>query len=395
MIRIAMVVFSRYPADTRVRREAEALVQSGMSVDVICIKNPEELSYEEFNRVCVHRINISHKRTGLLQYGWEYGYFIVAAALKLSSLFIKKRFDLVHVHNMPEILVFSALLPKMAGAKIVLDLHDPMPELYATKFGRSFMHPAIRVLKRLEKISIGFADLVLTPNISFRNLFMSRGCPQSKIHIVMNSPVESIYEEKNIDARFLEPVAAKSFRVMYNGYITEHNGLDVAIKAVALLKDRIPNIILNVYGEGNFTDYCLEFAKDQGLNDSFKFHGLVSPEVITAAIHTSHVGVVPNRANPFTSLNFPTRIFEFLIQEKPVIAPKTQGIKDYFDEDTIHFFDPGNPESLAEKLMEIHSDPQRASQVVEKGIKVYKRFRWASQRENLVNLVRDLAAVSV
>jgi glycosyltransferase involved in cell wall biosynthesis len=391
MIRIAAVVFSNYPADTRVRRESEALVQAGMSVDVICVKKPEEPHFEEYNGVRVHRISISRKRAGKLQYIWEYGFFLIAAALKLSRLFLKTRFDVVHVHNMPDILVFSALFPKLTGSAIILDLHDPMPELFATKYGKSPMHPAIRALKYLEKVSIRFADLVLTPNVSFRNLFISRGCPASKIHIVMNSPVEEIYESKKIDPDLREP-SPPDFVLLYSGYIIEHNGLDVAIRAVSRLKERIPNVVLDVYGRGNFMDECMRLAGDLGLNGSVRFHGLVPQEKIAAAVSASHVGVIPNRSNPFTDLNFPTRIFEFLIQEKPVIVPKTRGIQDYFSDGTIHFFDPGNPDSLAEKLLEIHSDPERTREVVKKGVAVYSGYRWASQKKHLVNLVTALVA---
>jgi hypothetical protein len=39
------------------------------------------------------------------------------------------RYNLVHVHNMPDVLVFEAFIPRVCGARVILDLHDPMPEL--------------------------------------------------------------------------------------------------------------------------------------------------------------------------------------------------------------------------------------------------------------------------
>ena len=45
----------------------------------------------------------------------------------------------------------SALLPKLLGARIILDLHDPMPELLVTIFGLGEKSSGVRLLKFLEK----------------------------------------------------------------------------------------------------------------------------------------------------------------------------------------------------------------------------------------------------
>ena len=55
---------------------------------------------------------------------------------------------------MPDVLVFSAIVPKLLGAKVVLDLHDPMPELMQTIFKLPEESFSVVVLKRLEKWSI-------------------------------------------------------------------------------------------------------------------------------------------------------------------------------------------------------------------------------------------------
>ena len=44
---------------------------------------------------------------------------------------------MIHVHSVPDFLVFAALVPKLLGARIILDIHDILPEFYASKFGAS------------------------------------------------------------------------------------------------------------------------------------------------------------------------------------------------------------------------------------------------------------------
>ena len=390
MTRIVMIVFSYYPGDTRVRREAEALVAAGMSVDVICLKLPAELQAEEINGVRAHRLNLNRKRSSKLRYLFEYGVFISAVILKLTRLHFVRRFHIVHVHNMPDILVFSAIIPKLAGAKIILDLHDPMPELYMTKYAKTSQHPAVRLLKCLEKISIRFADSVITPNISFRNLFISRSCPRSKIHIVMNSPIETIFERKDFNPGIHHSIEPDKFVIMYHGFIAERNGLDIAIKAVARIRKHIPNVVLNVYGEGDFLKQSCKLVDSLSLNDCVKFNGAVSSENIAAAIENINIGIIPNKRNPFTDLNFPTRIFEYLAMGKPVIAPPTQGIKDYFGEESLHYFTPGDANSLAHEILNIYSNPAISEKIVHRGAAVYRQHRWELQRKNLVYLVSDV-----
>jgi glycosyltransferase involved in cell wall biosynthesis len=390
MKRVAMVVFSYYPQDPRVRREAEALSEAGISVDIICLVYNNEPGQERINGVNVHRFKFNRQRAGKFRYLFEYSRFILTAFLKLARLHLTRRFNVVHVHNMPDILVASALVPKLTGAKIILDLHDPMPELFMTKFSIYASHPVVRMINFFEKLSIKLADLVFTPNISFRDLFISRGCPPDKIHIIMNSPMESIFDRQKASANEVNSSKSEKFVLMYHGAIEERYGLDTAIKAVNHLKDEIPNLAMEIYGRGSFEKRSKKLVDDLHLGNVVRFHGIVPLENIASAIMTADVGLIPNKMNAFTNINFPTRIFEYLAMGKPVIAPHTQGIKDYFDEESIHYFTPGDANSLAKKILSIYSNPAITERIVQRGVKIYEQHRWMFQRKNLVNLVCGL-----
>ena len=75
----------------------------------------------------------------------------------MSFLFFRKRYDIIQVHTMPDFLVFAALVPKLFGAKVILDVHDLMPELYMCKFRAGPRHFIIRLITWVERRSIGFA----------------------------------------------------------------------------------------------------------------------------------------------------------------------------------------------------------------------------------------------
>ncbi len=132
--RAAMVTFSSYPADPRPRRAAETLLKEGMTVDLICLGDEKELKHEIRDGLDISRVRITHNRGGTLSYAYKYSSFILISASILASRSLKRRYDLVYVHNMPDILVVSSLVPKALGAKVILDQHDPMPELMMTIF---------------------------------------------------------------------------------------------------------------------------------------------------------------------------------------------------------------------------------------------------------------------
>jgi len=393
MIKICMLAFSYYPADPRVRREAEALVEAGMSIDVICLKSNTETRKEFFGSICVYRLPLQRKRGGKLRYLWEYAFFILLSFFKLSFLHLLKRYKLVHVHNMPDILIFSALIPRLTGAKIILDLHDPMPEVYMAKYSISISHPMIKLLCFLENYSISFSNIVLTPNISFRNLFISRGCPEEKIHIIMNSPDEKIFRRNYTNINTKGSSSNDKFVIMYHGTIVERNGLNVALNAISKVRKNIPNILFQVYGEGDFVKHFLKRVEDLNLQNIVNYHGHVSLETIATDIRSIDIGLIPNNKSVFTEINMPTRIFEYLCMGKPVIASRTRGILDYFDEDSLCFFEPGNSESLSEVILGLYSNPLKSQTILNKGITVYKEHRWELERQRFLNLVRDLLGI--
>ncbi|MBD3336680.1 MAG: glycosyltransferase [Candidatus Eisenbacteria bacterium] len=405
MMRICMVVFSYYPDDPRPRREAEALVDAGDSVDVFCLQDHGQIHRRQIHGVEVHRLPVKRSRGGKLQYLWEYALFLFLSFWVLSWHYLKKRYHIVHVHNMPDALVFSALLPRLAGSKIVLDLHDPMPEVFMTKYGIGRSHPLTKILLWFEMLSIRFAHLVLTPNRAFRELFVARGCPAAKIHVVMNSPDLAVFRPTTQEAEASKessPFGPPSprlpdedrFVIMYHGTVAERHGLKTALEAVALFQEEIPGLRFEVYGDGDYVASFLRLVSEMGLGETVGYHGHVSLEEIASAIDGIDAGIIPNERSVLTEINLPTRIFEYLCMGKPVIAPKTRGIEDYFDESSMFFFEPGDVESLAAQIRIVWRNNERRLSVLQEGMKVHERHCWAAERARFVELLHNLAVES-
>lgn len=398
---MAVIVFSYFPSDPRVFRETVALSQAGAEVDLFCLRKVSkngfrELERERLNGVRVTRANLKRSRVGNLSYIKQYFTFAAFAFAWLSRRALKRHYDLVHVHNMPDFLVFSALPAKLSGTRVVLDLHDPMPEVFLAKDELKPGSGLLRLLHWVEKQSIGFADLVLTPNLAFRELFASRSGAREKIEIIMNTPLEEVFP-------FTAPAAPAPrekeapFVLMYHGTLFERHGLHMAVNALADLCYSLPGIVFHIYGAETpyWTKTVVPLIEELGLEEHVRYFGDSSQEEIARAIRGCDLGIIPNLRTPFTEINFPVRIFEYLALGKPVIVPFTRGIRDYFGPENMLFFrgginDENEEENLASTIAWVFEHPEEVRSLVEKGQEVYRKHPWQTERGRLLRLVSAL-----
>jgi glycosyltransferase involved in cell wall biosynthesis len=363
-----------------------------VSLDLVCLGEADEPKREASENLRIWRIPITQQRGGKLSYAYRYASFIFLSALVLAVRCLRRRYDLVYIHNMPDVLVASALFPKALGAKVILDLHDPMPELMTTIYSLAPNSFAVKAMRSLEKWSLARAHQVLTVNIACQRIFASRSCPAEKISVIMNSPDEQIFPLRPVrSSAALDLAVPKPFVVLYHGSIVERNGLDLAVKAFAEIAEKIPGAELRIFGRRTpFLDEVLAEANGNGLGDRVSYRGPRTLEELVTEIEAGDIGIIPNQRNAFTDINTPTRIFEYLVMGKPVIAPRTQGITDYFDEQSLFFFESGNASDLAQRLEHCYEHRDELPAIAARGQQIYLAHTWPEERKKLVQAIENL-----
>jgi glycosyltransferase involved in cell wall biosynthesis len=390
--RAAMVLYSTYPADPRPRRAVEALLNEGMSVDLICLRHEGGSARETNGSFDIVRVPLTHGRGNKASYIYKYSAFISLSASILAWRSLRRRYDLVYVHNMPDVLVASAFVPKLLGAKVILDQHDPMPEVMKTIFGLDDRSLGVRLLTWLEKWSTARVDRVITVNIACKRIFGSRSCAPDKIALVMNTPDETIFPFRA--ARRLTSSNESPNRpvvMMYHGSLVERNGLDLAVEALAKVRTTMPNAVLRIYGrETPFLQSVMRYVESHGLSDCVSYLGPRSLEGLVREIEGCDIGVIPNQRSAFADINTPTRIFEYLALGKPVIAPRTLGIQDYFGPDALLYFECGDAEDLSQTMLSAARHYRDAIETTIRGQHVYLAHTWTQERHTLIATVADV-----
>jgi len=163
------------------------------------------------------------------------------------------------------------------------------------------------------------------------------------------------------------------------------------VDALELLRKQIPTAKLVVCGASTpFSESVMGFLPRRGLSDSVEYLGPRNLEQIVEQIERCDVGIIPNHRNIFTELNTPTRILECVALGKPVIAPRAQGIQDYFGEEDLIYFTLGDAEDLARKLEYIHKNPGAVMETVKRGQQLYLAHTWTQERAQLVNAISTI-----
>ncbi|MBE7552567.1 MAG: glycosyltransferase family 4 protein [Anaerolineales bacterium] len=391
--RHCMVVHAYYPlGETRVERQALALVKHGYEVDVICLwarKGPE---FETRDGVNIYRLPVKRDKSGgskaqLL----EYLTFFVLASRKLASLHWRHRYGTVQVHNLPDFLVFAGLIPKLMGAKLILDIHDLMPEFYAARFKNSnWSSWPIRLIRWQEQISCRFANKVITVTELWRNTLIQRGVPAEKVCVVMNVADDRIFQRPSINE--LSARNNDRFRLIYHGNITQRYGIDSLVRAVNLVRYKIPNIHLMIHGGGDYRETLMKLVDELDLKEHVQFSsGLLLPSSeLPNLIRTADVGVVPYRRDIFTDGILPTKLMEYTALGVPSIVARTPAIEAYFDETMVEYFTPENVDELAASILKLYDDPVHRATLAKNADSFNQRYNWTKLSVEYVGLIDAL-----
>jgi glycosyltransferase involved in cell wall biosynthesis len=387
MKKICMVAYTNYLSDARPRREAESLVRRGDRVDFISLGEYGRPSTETVQGVRVFRVKQRRYRGGGgLSYGFAYLRFLCAATLRLVRLFRREHHDIVYVHTMPDLLVVVGLIPKLFGARIVLNIHDMMPELYMSKFGLPEKHLLIRLLAFQEQLSIRLADKVICVHHPHRDVLCRRGAPLAKITVLPNVPDPRVFSNDS-----LAPHAASSFRIVYHGTIAKRLGLDLGVRAFAKAARACADARFEIFGDGDASNELESEIKASGVEDRIHFsRKMFRVEEIAQMIQGASVGLIPNRRDAATEYMLPVKLLEYVHMGIPVIVPRLPAIEYYFGPDQVEYYEPGNVDELADCICRLYADPLRRAELARKGAGFSKKFRWETLEQELYKVVDDV-----
>jgi glycosyltransferase involved in cell wall biosynthesis len=393
--RHCMVVFNQYPlGETRVQREAEALLRAGYCVDVICKRNPGEPAVDVYNGVRINRVKYHLsppmlRPEGLGQRFMDYLGFFLSAFIKLNQLHARKPYRSIQVHNLPDFLVFCTMIQKLRGIPVILDLHDLMPEFFGGRFGSDHSLVA-KLIRWQERVSCRFADHVITVSEHWRQALIQRGMPADKCSVLMNVADEHVFHP--VEQRPVHTAGRDGFRLIYHGGLWQRYGIDLLVQAVDQLRSEIPGIHITLIGQGDILPDLRRSIEQKSLQEHITLQPKCLAEELPAIILGCDLAVVPYRADVFTDSLLPTKLMEYAALGMPAVASRTTAIETYFKDTNCEFFTPGDAEDLARCILWLYQHPERRTQLAQGSQKFNLRYNWSELSAGYVNLVDRLVS---
>lgn len=385
--RVGMITHSFYETDNRVTRYAEALRERGDHVDVFALRrSPDSPAEEILGGVNVSRIQYRIKKSEQTKfaYFWPIFRFLLTSSWQLTWRHAKRPYDVLHIHNMPDFLVFAAWYPKLTGVKIILDIHDIVPELYASKFGEGKQPRLMSVLKWMERVSASFANHVIVSNHLWLTKYTARTGTTDRSSVFIN----------NVDTRLYKPQRTRTddqLIVLFPGGLQWHQGLDIALRAFTRVSREIPAAVFHIYGDGNMKGALIALTAELGLQNKVFFFDPVPITQIVKIMANADLGVVPKRADSFGNQAYSTKIMEFMSLGVPVVVSKTEIDRYYFDDSVVRFFESGNSEALADAMIEVLNSPELRQRMVTHASAYSQRHGWNSRKADYLRILDSLS----
>ena len=381
---------STYPGDPRVRREANALVESGQQVVVIAPAIQGQPWNESIAGVTVYRYPAPPEAQGLIGYLWEYGYSLCATFLISILVFFKNGFDVIHAHNPPDLFVLIAILYKPFGKKFVFDHHDLSPEMYYARFSGNGNRFVFRALLFFEKLTFRFADRVISTNESYKEIALTRGgVPESRVTVVRNGPdLNRLFQVEPF-----ENLGGEGKLVLgFVGTIGYQDGVDYLLRSLHCLihEQGRKDFFCFIIGLGDAYNYVKSLAIELELQDHVHFTGRVSDEDLLKYLSSADICLDPDPSNSFNDRCTMIKMTEYMAMEKPTVAFDLPEHRVTAQDAAIYA--KANEESdFARKIVELMDSPEKRRRLGQIGKeRVENQLAWSYQRQHLFDAYSEL-----
>jgi glycosyltransferase involved in cell wall biosynthesis len=145
-------------------------------------------------------------------------------------------------------------------------------------------------------------------------------------------------------------------------------------------------------GDGNRVDSVLSLARELRIADRVEHINKVPIEQVKRFMAEADIGISPHNAGPFGSLYFSNKIVDFMTQGIPVVSSRTYTIEKYIPEEALFYFEPDNPQELADQILHMHTNPSLVQDKIRISRDLVTKYNWQAERDKIVSFYDDLVA---
>ena len=384
-----MISQAAFPPDIRLEKEIKSLSEAGYNVLVICNQYNKELN-PTFKYCEIKRVNALFKSVMLNRIINFPIFFNPRFLTKIYWAILEFKPDFIHAHDLPMVPV-ALFFKKLFRLPVIFDMHENYPEALKA-FGKkgliNFLFKNYKAAKLLEKFCIKRSDAIITVVKENSERLIQQGVKSEKIYLVSNTVDLDTFATEPVDAKILEKYRNQVV-LLYAGYVTPERGLDVVVRGINYLKEKLPDVKLLIIGNGISVSGLKKISDDLSLNDFIEFIEWPGHDKLASYFEAAKIFVSPQPKSDFWDTTIPHKLFEYMSKSKPVLAADSRAIKRVINETACGLtYQTGNAEDFAAKTLEllVSNVPFGAN-----GYKAVKdKYNWQKDEKVLIKLYSNL-----
>ncbi len=308
---------------------------------------------------------------------WVFTDYIYYPLLIIKEI-LKLKPDIVHIHGVthPPSPVVGVLLWIFFGEiPLILTAHG----IYEIEISHE-KHRGTGIKRKVNNFIadkvIACVPYIIAVSQSVKNLIAQK--PHSKIYVIPNG----INFQEIRNAKICNHIGVKHPSIFFIGRLVGIKGVDILLKAVLIIKKKIPDVYVYIAGIGPLEKELKELAKKLNVEENVDFLGFVSENEKWFYLKSSDLCVFPSRYEPFGIV-----LLEAMVCGKAIIASNVGGIPDIIDTGkTGLLFECDDINDLAKKIIYLLQNKMLRDKMGEAGKKKAKEFSWDNIAEKTAEL---------
>jgi glycosyltransferase involved in cell wall biosynthesis len=247
-------------------------------------------------------------------------------------------------------------------------MYELTPEMTAARFRGSAGRALVRVNRWVEGAAVRWADHVIVVSRPCFDALRARGVKPDRMSVVLNTSAATAAGPA--EGRGGPPA------LITHGTLVERYGVDVVIRAMAILGSSCPELSLRVVGGGEQMDALQQLSRALGVADVVTFTGNLPWSETLREVRRATLGVVAVLADGYGQLMLPVKLLEYARFGVPAVCSRLPAIQAYFSADAVAYFRPGDEQELAAQVLTLLRDPELARRQAARAQETVRRMAW-------------------
>lgn len=265
----------------------------------------------------------------------------------------------------------SGLVLKRLGKvkKVIYYTIDLFPQRFENRFINWLYH-------KVDKFCVKFSDATWNVSPFIAEYRLTRDMSGKDYSREFTVPIGIWYNQ-------MERVSTnqvKKTKIVYVGHLIDFMGVDLAIRALPLIVQKIPNIKLEIVGGGEQLEELQRLSNKLSVKKYIKFYGWKEKKEAERIIFDGALGLAPFNTSLLTDEKIknadPAKIKDYLALGLPVIITNATVNASEIEKEKCGIIIDFSPESLANAVIKLLLDDKLRKEYRKNALKYAKQFDW-------------------